>query len=321
MKPVIILAFANSNGDDYLPLINKEKKSIYESLLEYDDNDFVNIRLVDNASIEDIFKFFKRYQDQVVIFHYGGHANSTHLILETPAGEKQPADANGLAQLIGQQKELRLVFLNGCATQKQVDKLLCEGVRAVIATTVSITDDNAVEFAVKFYETLAGKETIEIAFKTAKALYTAKYGQSREINIIRGYDLDGKDETVKEYTPWILHLRDNSREVLDWKIPANSAKQAIELSEQAERILKEFVNSTDKNGGRRLMIKDQSGSDKVSILETCTKIKIKDDTYLQNDLDMLVKKKLLKFDGRGSGHNLYSLTRDAKRYVDSLTQT
>ena len=43
------------------------------------------------------------------------------------------AFSGGLAQLMGIQKELQLVFLNGCATKGQVEQLFAAGIKAVIA--------------------------------------------------------------------------------------------------------------------------------------------------------------------------------------------
>ena len=69
--------------------------------------------------------------DRLVVFHYGGHANGTLLQLEDGA-----ESAVGLARLLGQMRSLKLVFLNGCATQGHAALLRDAGVPAVIATSV-----------------------------------------------------------------------------------------------------------------------------------------------------------------------------------------
>ena len=107
-KPVIILTFAN-DSDDYLDMITRERKNIFKILQNHHDEGFVQVHKEENTSVEDIFELFNRYPEQIAIFHYGGHANGTHLQLETSAGESQPADAIGLAQLMGQQKQLQLL--------------------------------------------------------------------------------------------------------------------------------------------------------------------------------------------------------------------
>ena len=148
-KPIIILAFSNDQ-DAYLQMIVRERKSIFKALQQHQDRGYIQVHKEENTSIEDIFDLFNRYAGRIAIFHYGGHANGTHLQLEAGVGKAEMADATGLAQLLGQQKALQLVFLNGCATQDQVEKLFSCGVKAVIATAVPINDEMATEFAEQF---------------------------------------------------------------------------------------------------------------------------------------------------------------------------
>ena len=217
MKPVIILAFANSK-DHYLQTICRERKNIFESLQSHDDKEYIKVHKEENTSIEDIFKLFNRYPDRIVVFHYGGHAGSNHLQLENATGERQDAYAIGLAQLMGQQKQLKLVFLNGCATLNQVDMLLTSGVGAVIATSVEIGDEMATEFAEQFYNSLAGQATIQQAFETAKAFISTKYPQAKELN---RYCRNALRDRIEKYPngeiPWGLY--NDEPEILEWKLP------------------------------------------------------------------------------------------------------
>jgi tetratricopeptide (TPR) repeat protein len=226
MKPVIVLTFANDR-DNYLYMLNRERKNIFKSLREYDDKDFIQVVKEETASVDDIFELFNFYRDRIVIFHYGGHANGTHLQLETTEGKSQLTNAIGLAQLMGQQKDLILVFLNGCATKKQVELLLNEGVRAVVATSVPIEDEMAVEFAEQFYKALKGQATIENAFKTARAFIKARPGPSREIEIYRHVNWQVKETTAKYEIPWGLYIKDNCQEVLKWKLPSSAQEKDL----------------------------------------------------------------------------------------------
>lgn len=226
MKPVIILAFANDK-DDYLPMINRERKNIFKTLQDHHDRGCVQVHKEETTSVEDVFELFNRYGDKVSIFHYGGHAGGTHLQLETAAGDAQMADALGLAQLLGQQEELQLVFLNGCATKKQVELLLNAGVRAVIATSVPINDKMAVEFSEQFYNTLAGQANIGKAFDTAKAFVTTKYGQAKEIGMYRDISWKGKKPQEKETMPWGLYINEKKPGSRDWALPAASRDSII----------------------------------------------------------------------------------------------
>jgi hypothetical protein len=274
MKPVIVLAFSNDR-DEYLEMITRERKNIFKTLQNHHDKGFVQVHKEENTSVEDIFELFNRYQDQIVIFHYGGHANGTHLQLETDAGESQLANALGLAQLMGQQKQLQLVFLNGCATLKQVEILLSSGVRAVIATSVPIDDKMATEFAEQFYEKLAGQATIEKAFEFAKAFITTRYGPSKEINLYRDLSWKGKEKAAKDEIAWGLYTNETSPEVLEWKLPetipgpiirpgssdayTGSAKVNTQL---VETLINEIAQHSVKV---RRLVEDSQESDEIDI--------------------------------------------------------
>ena len=220
MKPIILLAFANDK-DDYLAMIAREGKNIFKTLQNHHDKGCVQVHREESTSISDIFDLFNHYPDQIAIFHYGGHANGTHLQLETIESESQLADARGLAQLMGQQKELQLVFLNGCATRNQVNILLSSGVKAVIATSVPIDDKMATEFAEQFYNALAGQASVKKAFQIARAFIMSKYGPAKPINFYTTRDInwEGKDTEAKQEVAWGLYSNENTPEVLDWKLP------------------------------------------------------------------------------------------------------
>jgi hypothetical protein len=222
MKPFIVLAFANDK-DNYLPMIVRESKNIYKTLQTHHDNGYVQVHKEENTSVGDIFELFNRYRERIAIFHYGGHAGGTHLQLETGTGEPQPAHAQGLARLLGQEEKLQLVFLNGCATLKQVDLLLEAGVGAVIATSVPIEDKAATEFAEQFYFALAGGASIQKAFDTAKAFIATRYGPSRAINRFpyRRPNLETTEQAGEKF-PWGLYFDETRPEVLGWKLPTTN---------------------------------------------------------------------------------------------------
>ena len=226
IKPIIILAFSN-NLDDYLQMIVRERKNIFKALQEYNDRGYIQVHKEENTSIEDIFDLFNRYKDQIAIFHYGGHADGTQLQLETGGGKAEMANATGLAQLMGQQKVLQLVFLNGCATQDQVEKLFSCGVKAVIATSVSINDEMATEFAEQFYHALAAQASIQKAFQTAKAFVATRYGNDKEVGEFRAFSGAGKKEGAVTGVLWGLYVNSNGEEALTWKLPEFAEHQVI----------------------------------------------------------------------------------------------
>ena len=149
--PLIFFTFAN-DPDAHLSLLKEESRLVFRALQELDRKEYLKIHREESAQAKDIFDGFTRYKDRVAIFHYGGHANGTHLQLEKGKG-----DARGLATLMGEQSNLKLVFLNGCSSKGQVKALFEAGVKAVIATSVPIQDRNAVRVAEQFYQALANR--------------------------------------------------------------------------------------------------------------------------------------------------------------------
>lgn len=215
--PLIFLAFAN-DPDAHLQLLKEESRQLFQALEELDRKEYIKVYREESAQAKDIFDGFTRYKDRVAIFHYAGHANGTHLRLESGAG-----DARGLAQLMGEQENLKLVFLNGCSSKGQVETLFAAGVKAVIATSVKIEDDKAMAFARQFYQAMAHRRTIGQAFSLAQAYLETHYGDRVAVNL-RDFvfeDLEalteGKDAV--EF-PWGLYIKAEHREeILHWKLP------------------------------------------------------------------------------------------------------
>jgi hypothetical protein len=223
-KPVIVLAYSNDH-DAYLDMVVRERKNVYNTLRPYHDKDYIQVEKAEHTSIDDFFEIFGRYQNRVAIFHYGGHASGSGLQLEGAGGAVETASAGGLAQLMGQQKDLQLVFLNGCATRGQVEALLEAGVKAVIATAVAINDVKATEFAEQFYRALAGQASIEKAFNTAKSFIATKYASAKEIKKSKGLKLKKKENGAAEELPWGLYTDDES--TLEWKLPTMAHNKLI----------------------------------------------------------------------------------------------
>lgn len=215
-QPVLLLTFSN-HPDDYLPMIVAEQKAIKQALLDFDDKNYLQLRDLQHASTEEIFYLINRYHNRVCILHYGGHADGQSLQLEQDVGVVQAAAVQGIAGLLGTQQNLKLAFLNGCATRGQVQALLDKGVPAVIATRVSINDREAQLFATQFYEAMAGGSRLIDAFRKAKAMIETQRADIRieDPDTTRGIVLPEADDDL----PWGLYWRAEAAEVLDWKLP------------------------------------------------------------------------------------------------------
>ncbi len=215
-NPVVFLAFANDN-DNHLPLLDEERRVISDHLLPLANNNFIQLFVEPTAQITDLTKYITDFKNRVIVFHYGGHASSSRIFLTD-----QEADAQGVALLLGQQENLKLVFLNGCSTLEQVDLLFSHGIPAVIATSVPVEDPSAREFADKFYAALGRDHSIEEAFNLAAANHQMR---GKDLPVIhRGLQLNNSQE---ESMPWGLYVSEEHADVLQWKIPKKMASSFI----------------------------------------------------------------------------------------------
>ncbi len=211
--PVIFASFANTNLKP-LPSLKKEGAIIKQLFSPIADNQQIQFHLEDFADTDNLTNYFIQYKDRILIFHYGGHANSKSLLLND-----QKANAQGIAYQLAQQASIQLVFLNGCSTRQQVDLLLDVGVPAVIATSVPIGDKSATHFAEKFYAALITNHTLEAAFDMAAANFETKYNHRPRIY----RDVGLRDEKTEEL-PWGLYTK-NENDVLSMQFIPNKMEQ------------------------------------------------------------------------------------------------
>src|SRR5262245_27500996 len=143
-KPIIFLAFANDRSDEigYLRNLPEEARQVHAVLDAAVQARLCEVVLRQNVTLDTLLDIFQaaRYRNRIAVFHYGGHADSYALMLETAAGKTAAADADGLAAFLSRQMGLQVVFLNGCSTEPQVEGLLDAGTAAVIATAEAIDD-------------------------------------------------------------------------------------------------------------------------------------------------------------------------------------
>ena len=221
LQPVVLLTFSNDQ-DAQLPMIVEEQEGIKRALLNREDQKCIRVIDTQRVSTKDVFFFFNRYNNQICIFHYGGHADGQTLQLEEKIGLVQHARAKGIAELLGSQQQLKLVFLNGCATAGQVEVLLRNGVKAVIATQTSVGDSTAKDFAIQFYEALGGesKSSIRDAFQRAKNYIESHISADfiRDLEETRDFKLSQAEDQFS----WGLYWNSAQKEVLDWKLPSES---------------------------------------------------------------------------------------------------
>lgn len=206
-SPVIYLAFANHSTNP-LPNLEREGRVLLQTLAPREQAGDFNVHRDELISLPVMANYLREYKDQIVLFHFGGHADASSLIFL-----EQEAIGTGIAELLAQQNSLKLVFLNGCSTQAQVARLLDLGIPAVIATSCKVGDDTASTFAEQFYAALAKDFTIQEAFDHAAA-YLKTAGQT--INFSR----ELRPREAVDTNHWGLFARDEA--ALNWKLPSKN---------------------------------------------------------------------------------------------------
>lgn len=223
-RPVVLLVFANNRVDPWLhlPHLPEEKRRIREALTAAEQAGLCEIVERTDATVKELMEVFQntRFRDRIAIFHFGGHADSGTLLFETAEGAGDAAYAEGLARLLGEQRGLELVFLNGCSSRGHVQGLLDAGVPSVIATSQPIADRIATEFSPGFYRALASGASLRTAYVEAVAALEIQYGASLITN---------------DMWPWGLHVAPGAEDhVKSWSLPSASKNFLYGLPPLAE---------------------------------------------------------------------------------------
>ena len=236
MLPVYLFAYAND--------INRPLKSLEEEL------DAISIGLDTLASPQKLIykndisttpqlaNALLKYQ-RVCAFHFAGHANGRQLLFED-----QQAEIKGILPMLKLQKELFLVVLNGCSTEGQVDRLLQEGIPAVIATQRPVNDKWAKQFAERLWGALAEGQNLGKAFDFA---LTGPLNEP-DLEMARGVDWTGLTRKQNQgSSEWVLRYQpENELTVKEWTLTQGN-KPEESNDEPEEHALRYEVNDVLTN--------------------------------------------------------------------------
>ena len=228
MDDILFFAFSNSTQDE-LPSLSKENMEVYNALSDRDlKKKHFRVRRESSATIPELTNYLIELKNQICLFHYSGHAGRDNILLED-----QKARSEGIAQILGQCPNLKLVVLNGCSTKEQVSKLLNEdgeyGVPIVIATSRPVQDDLATTFAITFYKGMGEQyETVGSAFETAMGAVNTLKEKTYDTAQSRGIVFrEGKSEEPL----WGIYVRMGNEDMLNWSLPKdniNEDRKAVE---------------------------------------------------------------------------------------------
>ena len=214
---IIFLAFANNSAEP-LASLQEEDQKIYSLLSPRAQQQHYFLHRDSFATVSSVAENIAKWRNDLRVFLYSGHAGRDELVLQGGSGS-----AEGIAQLLGQCPNINLVFLNGCSTKGQVERLLEAGVPNVIATSAPINDKIATTFSIAFFRALEQQNSLGEAFDLAKA----EIALTRpDINIPSRGSLGLAQEAPEEIL-WGLYSKDDGAAKLDYKLPAASNKEII----------------------------------------------------------------------------------------------
>jgi hypothetical protein len=195
--------------------LHKEQEVLMKSFQKAEE--WCKVVVEYNPSAEDIQDVFNEYQDRIVVFHFGGHANSTGIFTNAPDKQNvQKTHNEGLVDYFKMLKKLKLIFLNACDTKTLAVALGAKTNASVIGTSNKIGDKYAQILSKAFF---SGSE-VEVSWERAKAALHQKYGNEENkaffirenANLFEEYETEEASEPL--YENWDLY----GEAVKNWKL-------------------------------------------------------------------------------------------------------
>lgn len=222
-QPILYFTYANDPKDParYLDTLNQEYQEVDQLLKSKEARFGYRTMSRVHTTLGSLFSDLQTYHNQITLFHFGGHAGEDHLLLQHLDGAMNAAKQTGLSILFGAEENLKLMFLNGCATKGHVTSLLAKGIPAIIATSAPVGDQQAANFSHKFYESLTAGKTILEAFEAAKGAIIAGstavptfVGDNFIDNFIDHRSIGWKGGEMEDAVPWGIYVHAEKKEVL-----------------------------------------------------------------------------------------------------------
>ncbi len=193
------------------------------------------------------------YKEDLLLFHFSGHAGLDRVQLHDEAARSQ-----GLAQLLGQCPNLKMVFLNGCSTYGMVRELqehIANPNLVIVSSSAPVGDSVARNFSVALYRELERGSPVGTAFNLALGDSTLRKDIGQ---VTRGiFQEEGPANTPL----WGIHHKTESPP--EFVLPRSRAKVDLgsdmaAVSCDRKKVLREFEQDFDEA--------DQKGCRVVSFL-------------------------------------------------------
>jgi hypothetical protein len=212
---VLYFAFANDEQRP-LPNLQGEAQAIDRLLQPLQQQGAFQLVIDQFATLSGMMQKLALYEDELVLFHFSGHADRNLLQLED--GE---AFAKGIGEQLGRCRHLALVVLNGCKTEAQVQLLHELDIPAVIATPQMVDDPKARQFSEAFFESLAYFAPLEKAFDHGKnrVLAMDEQAQFQRTLVLREGAMPYQKST------WTLSIREGYEAHAKWILPDDRGEQ------------------------------------------------------------------------------------------------
>ena len=205
-KPVFLFAFANDKGNSLR--LEEEERQLRAIFAPLHDQGKIEFHSLGSTTLDDIYYAFNRFHNRIALFHYGGHSDGNFLHLKDTGDRSE-----NLATIMGMSNKLKVVVINGCKNQQQVNDLFEKGVQSVIATNAKIEDNKALVFSNHFYENLVGGKNLREAFETA-----ASRVKNDDPTLNYSYRSIGFDsEDLSDQFEW--ELRCSNENLSSWTLP------------------------------------------------------------------------------------------------------
>lgn len=183
--PLRILTIISDPSDVQQLDVEQEWVRLNQALSDLTANNLVQVDRLDEASLPALQRQLRRTQYQIL--HFVGHGGfdpqtqTSVLIFEDEHGRSRRVDGDQLGTLLFDHPSLRLCLLNACegARSDRTDlfsgvaqRLVQQGLPAVIAMQFEITDDAAVTLCHEFYSALADGYPVDAALAEGrKSIY------------------------------------------------------------------------------------------------------------------------------------------------------